>query len=65
VRLEGLDKLKKSNDLIENRNRDLSACSIMPEPTALPRAIAVATIGLICKQNGKEIRRKTRKKMKV
>jgi hypothetical protein len=27
---------KKSNELIWNRTRDLSACSIVPEPTTLP-----------------------------
>jgi hypothetical protein len=29
VRLEGLDKLKKNNNLIGNRIRDLLACSIV------------------------------------
>jgi hypothetical protein len=38
VWLEGLVQLKKSNDLIGNRNRDLPACSIVPQPTTLPRA---------------------------
>jgi hypothetical protein len=39
VRLEGLGKLKKkSNDLIGNQTRDLPACSIVPQPTTLPRA---------------------------
>jgi hypothetical protein len=38
VRLEGLGKLKKSNDLIGNRTRDLPACSILPQTTTLPRA---------------------------
>jgi hypothetical protein len=37
VRLEGLGKLKKSNDLIGNRTRDLLACSIVLQPTMLPR----------------------------
>jgi hypothetical protein len=36
VRLEGSGKLKKSNDLIGNRTRDLPACSIVPQPTTLP-----------------------------
>jgi hypothetical protein len=35
VRLEELGILKKSNDLIETRNRDLPAYSIMPQPTTL------------------------------
>jgi hypothetical protein len=30
VRVEGLGKLKKSNDLIGNRNRGLPACSKLP-----------------------------------
>jgi hypothetical protein len=36
--LEGLSQLKKSNDFIVNRTRDLPACSIVPQPTTLPRA---------------------------
>jgi hypothetical protein len=36
--LEGLGQLKKSNDLIGDRIRDLPACSIVPQPTTLPRA---------------------------
>jgi hypothetical protein len=38
VRLEGLGKLKK-NYLIGTRTRDLPACSIVPQPTTLPRAL--------------------------
>jgi hypothetical protein len=38
MRLESLDELKKSNYLIGNRTRDLSACSRVPQPTTLPRA---------------------------
>jgi hypothetical protein len=30
VRLEGSGKLKKSNDLIGTRTRDLPACSVVP-----------------------------------
>jgi hypothetical protein len=30
--------IEKSNDLIGNRTRDLPACSIVPQPTTLPRA---------------------------
>jgi hypothetical protein len=37
VRLEGLGQLKKSNELIGNRTRDLPGCSIAPQPTTLPR----------------------------
>jgi hypothetical protein len=39
LRLEELGKLKKFNDLIGNRIRDLPACSIVPQPTTLPRAL--------------------------
>jgi hypothetical protein len=38
VRLEGLAKLKKSNDLIENQTLELPACSIASQPTTLPHA---------------------------
>jgi hypothetical protein len=39
VRPEGLGELKKKlNVLIRSRTRDLPACSILPEPTTLPRA---------------------------
>jgi hypothetical protein len=37
MRLERLGQLKKSNDLIGNRTRDLPACSIVPQPATLPR----------------------------
>jgi hypothetical protein len=37
VRLEGLGQLKKSNE-IGNGTLDLLACSIVPQPTTLPRA---------------------------
>jgi hypothetical protein len=37
MRLEGLGQLKKSSDLIENQTRDLPACSLVPQPTTLPR----------------------------
>jgi hypothetical protein len=42
MRLEGLRKLKKSNDLTGNRNGDLPACSIVPQPATLPRAPIMA-----------------------
>jgi hypothetical protein len=38
VRLEGLGKLKKKIHLIGTRTRDLPACTIVPQPTTLPRA---------------------------
>jgi hypothetical protein len=38
MRLEVLGQLKKSNDLIRNRTRDLPVRSIVPQPTTLPRA---------------------------
>jgi hypothetical protein len=37
VRLEGLGQLKKIH-LIGTRTRDLPLCSIVPQPTTLPRA---------------------------
>jgi hypothetical protein len=37
MRQEGLGQLKEI-DLIETRARDLPACSIVPQPTTLPRA---------------------------
>jgi hypothetical protein len=33
-----ISSIEKSNDLIGNRNRGLPACSIVPQPTALPSA---------------------------
>jgi hypothetical protein len=36
LRLEGLGKLRKSNDLIGTRTRDLPSCSIAPQPSTLP-----------------------------
>jgi hypothetical protein len=42
VWLEGLGKLKNI-DLIGTRTRDLLACSIVPQPTALPRAPIATT----------------------
>jgi hypothetical protein len=38
MRLEGLGQFKKSNDFIGTWTRGLPACSIVPEPTTLPRA---------------------------
>jgi hypothetical protein len=38
VRLEGLDQLKKFNNLIWNRTRDLTACRIVPQSNMPPRA---------------------------
>jgi hypothetical protein len=35
--------IEKINDLIGNRTRDLRACSIVPQPTTLPRAQLVRT----------------------
>jgi hypothetical protein len=37
VPLEGLGILKKFNDLFGSQNRDLPTCSIVPQPTKLPR----------------------------
>jgi hypothetical protein len=38
VRLEELGKLIKSNDLIGNQASDFPACSIVSQPTTVPRA---------------------------
>jgi hypothetical protein len=46
VRLVGLDQLKKSNNLIGNRTRDLLARSIVPRPTTLSRGPILALIHL-------------------
>jgi hypothetical protein len=37
MRLKGLGRLKKSNDLIGNRIRDPPVCSIESQSTTLPR----------------------------
>jgi hypothetical protein len=34
----GIRSIKKSNDLIVTRTRDLPACTLVPQPTTLPRA---------------------------
>jgi hypothetical protein len=50
VQLEGLGKLKKSNDVIGNQSHDLLAYSIVPEPTALlhvPRVNLIITILIV------------------
>jgi hypothetical protein len=38
VRLDRLDQLKNQYDPIENRTRDLPACSVVPQLTTLRRA---------------------------
>jgi hypothetical protein len=44
--------MKNTNDTIGNRNRDLPACSAVPQPTALPRAprwlVLLPNYGDIC-----------------
>jgi hypothetical protein len=40
VRLEGLGKLKKIDYLIGNQSRNLPDCSVVSQPTTLPRAPA-------------------------
>ena len=39
--------VKKSNDTIGNRTRDLPACSVVPQPTAPPRAPTVKTAFIV------------------
>jgi hypothetical protein len=41
--------MKKSNDTIGNRIRDLPACSAVPQPTALPRVPSQHEYGLYLK----------------
>jgi hypothetical protein len=54
VRLEGLGQLKHSSDLIGNRNRDLPACSMVPQPSTLRRAPVKWLYGV---KYGKNIRK--------
>jgi hypothetical protein len=51
VRLEGLGKLKKSNNVLGNRTCDLPACSIVPQPTTLPRALSPHSTFMILRIN--------------
>jgi hypothetical protein len=44
VRLEGLDKLGGKIHLIGTRSSDLTACSIVSQPTTLPRAASEVEI---------------------
>jgi hypothetical protein len=46
VRLKGVGKLEKSNDLIANRTCDFPDCSIVPQPTTLPRALGFCDAGI-------------------
>jgi hypothetical protein len=45
VRLEGLGQLKKIH-LVGTRTRDLPACSIVPQPTTLPRTVLKTVRGI-------------------
>jgi hypothetical protein len=38
-----MKSMKKLNDLIENRNRDLPTCGTVFQPTAPPRVLYIAT----------------------
>jgi len=42
--------MKNSNDTIGNRARELSACSAVPQPTALPRAPTIRITLLISRR---------------
>ena len=46
VRAGRIMSMKKSNDNIGNRNRDLPTCSALPQPTALPRALCAMGTGV-------------------
>jgi hypothetical protein len=48
VRLEGLGTLKQFSDLIGTRTRDLPACSIAPQLSALSRARFMLALHRIC-----------------
>jgi hypothetical protein len=39
-----IGSIEKFNDLIGNRNRDLQACCIVPEPTTLPRGLTAPSV---------------------
>jgi hypothetical protein len=52
LRLEGLGKLKKKIHLIGTRTRDLPACIIVSQPTALPDS-AVVYLMIISRKYGK------------
>jgi hypothetical protein len=47
VRLEGLGQLKKSNNLNGNRTHNLPACTIVPQPSTIPRAPIMNIMGCI------------------
>jgi len=40
--------MKNSYDTIENRTRDLPTCSVVPQPTALPRSPKILSRDFIC-----------------
>jgi hypothetical protein len=47
VRVEGVGKLKKKKiNLIGGRSRDIPACSIVLQPTTLPRAPSILSNGI-------------------
>jgi hypothetical protein len=41
--------MKKSNNTIGNRSRDLPACSVVSQPTAPPRALLLVCFGYLTK----------------
>jgi len=47
--------MKKSNDTIGNRTRDLPACSAVPQPTVLPRTPKVTLLLTDYLEKGKKI----------
>jgi hypothetical protein len=52
VQLEGLDALKKFNELIGSRTRDHPACSIAPQPSMLQLILQLmnATINTVANE---------------
>jgi hypothetical protein len=63
MRLEGLGKLKKKIHLIGTRTRDLPACSIVPQPTTIPRATAIKEIHNLSRNVLEMLPKKTRKEI--
>jgi hypothetical protein len=44
---ERIRSIEKSNNLVGNRTRDLAACSIVPQPTTLPRTPVVVVVVVV------------------
>jgi hypothetical protein len=51
LRLQALGQLKKCNDLIGTRTQDLPVCSVLLQPTTLPRSPICPAFALYAKKN--------------